>query len=599
MRLVLSDWLIIALYFAISAAIGLAYTRKASRSLSDYFVSGRSLPWWLAGTSMVATTFAADTPLAVAGFVAKYGVAGNWLWWNGVFSGVLTVFFFARLWRRAGVLTDVEFAELRYGGRPAAVLRGFRALYLALPINLIIMGWVTRAMVTILQVTMHVNPWRAAILLFAITALYSVFSGLWGVIVTDAFQFVVAMGGTILLAVVAVGSVGGLDVLKEKAVAHFGSADAAFGVLPPVGQAWLPLSTLLIFLGVQWWAAWYPGQEPGGGGYVVQRILSVKDERHGLLATLWFTIAHYALRPWPWILVGFVGLIRYPHLANPEEGYVRVMVDVLPSPLRGLLLAAFAAAYMSTISTHLNWGASYLVNDVYLRFIKPNASPRAQVIASRSATVVLMVCSLIVMSYLSSVEQGWKILIGLGAGTGLVFILRWYWWRVNAWSEISAMITSFVTSILLARFGYTLDNLGQPTYAITMLITVIVTTVVWLAVTFATAPESDATLERFYRQVRPGGPGWKPVSTRLGFGDDPIPGGALSWVNWVAGLAAVYCALVSVGQLLTGSSLRGALYGGAAIAAFALIQRNLRADSQLAASVDRTPRPDLELSQLS
>jgi SSS family solute:Na+ symporter len=599
MRLVLSDWLIIALYFLISAAIGLAYTRRASRSLSDYFVSGRSLPWWLAGTSMVATTFAADTPLAVAGFVAKYGVAGNWLWWNGVFSGVLTVFFFARLWRRAGVLTDVEFAELRYGGQPAAVLRGFRALYLALPINLIIMGWVTRAMVTILQVTLHVNPWRAAILLFGVTALYSVFSGLWGVIVTDAFQFVVAMGGTILLAVLAVNSVGGLDILKEKAVAHFGSVDAAFGVLPPLDQAWLPLSTLLIFLGVQWWAAWYPGQEPGGGGYVVQRILSAKDERHGLLATLWFTIAHYALRPWPWILVGFVGLIRYPGLANPEEGYVRVMVDVLPSPFKGLLLAAFAAAYMSTISTHLNWGASYLVNDVYLRFIKPDASPRAQVVASRVATSVLMVCSLIVMSYLSSVEQGWKILIGLGAGTGLVFILRWYWWRVNAWSEISAMVASFITSIILARFGYTLDDLGQPTYAITMLITVLVATVVWLGVTFATRPESDATLEAFYRRVRPGGPGWRAVSRRLGYGDDPIPGGALSWVNWVAGLAAVYCAVVSLGQLLTGSSLRGLLYGVGAIAAFALIQRNLRADEQLAASVDRTQPSGLEFSQSS
>jgi solute:Na+ symporter, SSS family len=459
------------------------------------------------------------------------------------------------------------------------------------------MGWVTRAMVTILQVTMHVNPWRAAILLFAITALYSVFSGLWGVIVTDAFQFVVAMGGTILLAVVAVGSVGGLDVMKQKAVEHFGSADAAFGVLPPVDQGWLPLSTLLIFLCVQWWAAWYPGQEPGGGGYVVQRILSAKDERHGLLATLWFTIAHYALRPWPWILVGFVGLIRYPGLANPEEGYVRVMVDVLPSPFRGLLLAAFAAAYMSTISTHLNWGASYLVNDVYLRFIKPDASPRAQVFASRAATAVLMVCSLIVMSYLSSVEQGWKILIGLGAGTGLVFILRWYWWRVNAWSEISAMVASFITSIVLARYGYTLDNLGRPTYAITMLITVIVTTVVWLTVTLATRPESDATLDRFYRRVRPGGFGWKPVSSRLGFANDPIPGGALSWVNWVAGLVAVYCALVSIGQLLTGSGLRGVVYGVAAIAAFALIMRNLRSDEQLAANVDRTPRHNLEFSQ--
>jgi solute:Na+ symporter, SSS family len=597
MRLIFSDWLIIAVYFIISAAIGLAYTRKASRSLTDYFVSGRALPWWLAGTSMVATTFAADTPLAVSGFVAKYGVAGNWLWWNGAFSSVLTVFFFSRLWRRAGVLTDVEFAELRYGGRPAAVLRGFRALYLALPINLIIMGWVTRAMVTILHVTLNVNPWYAAILLFAVTALYSVFSGLWGVIVTDAFQFAVAMGGTILLAVLAVKSVGGLDVVVEKAAAHFGSADAAFGVLPPLDQAWLPLSTLLIFLCVQWWAAWYPGQEPGGGGYVVQRILSAKDERHGLLATLWFTIAHYALRPWPWILVGFVGLIRYPGLANPEEGYVRVMVDVLPSPFKGLLLAAFAAAYMSTISTHLNWGASYLVNDVYLRFLKPDASPRAQVFASRTATAVLMVCSLIVMSFLSSVEQGWKLLIGLGAGTGLVFILRWYWWRINAWSEISAMAASFITSVVLARYGYTLEDLSRPTYAVTMLITVLVTTVVWLGVTFATQPETEKTLDRFYRQVRPGGPGWRRVAARLGYGDDRIPGGALSWVNWVAGLAAVYCALVSLGALLTGSSTRGLLYGAAAIAAFALIMRNLQADEQLAASVDRSQGGDLGFSQ--
>jgi Na+/proline symporter len=599
MKLTFSDWFVVVLYFVISASIGLAYTRKASRSLTDYFVSGRALPWWLAGTSMVATTFAADTPLAVAGFVSKYGVAGNWLWWNGAFSGVLTVFFFSRLWRRAGVLTDVEFAELRYGGQPAAVLRGFRAMYLALPINLIIMGWVTRAMVTILGVTLGVNAWRAAILLFGVTALYSGFSGLWGVVVTDAFQFVVAMGGTILLAVLAVDSIGGLDVLREKAAAHFGSAEAAFGVLPPLDQGWLPLSTLLIFLGVQWWAAWYPGQEPGGGGYVVQRILSAKDERHGLLATLWFTIAHYALRPWPWIIVGFVGLISYPGLANPEEGYVRVMVDVLPSPYKGLLLAAFAAAYMSTISSHLNWGASYLVNDVYLRFVKPTASPRAQVIASRVATGVLMVCALIVMSFLSSVEQGWKLLIGLGAGTGLVFILRWYWWRVNAWSEISAMVASFITSMVLARYGYTLDDLSRPTYAVTMLITVLVTTVVWLGVTFATKPETEVTLDRFYERVRPGGLGWRAVSRRLGFGDDPIPGGALAWVNWVAGLAAVYCAVVSLGDLLVGSKPRGLLYGAVAVAAFALIMRNLRADERLAASVDRTRGEGLGFSPSS
>ncbi|MEO8089819.1 MAG: sodium:solute symporter family protein [Gemmatimonadales bacterium] len=593
MTLELSDWLVISFYFVVSAAIGLAYTRKASRSLEDYFLSGRSLPWWLAGTSMVATTFAADTPLAVAGLVAKYGVAGNWLWWNGAFSGVLTVFFFSRLWRRAGVLTDVEFAELRYGGRPAAVLRGFRALYLAIPINLIIMGWVTRAMVTVLQVTLGVHPWKAAILLFGVTALYSVFSGLWGVVITDVMQFVVAMGGTILLAVFAVDSVGGLAALRDQAAAHFGSAEAAFRVLPPLDQAWLPLSTLLVFLAVQWWAAWYPGQEPGGGGYVVQRILSAKDERHGLLATLWFTIAHYALRPWPWIIVGFVGLIRYPGLANPEEGYVRVMVDVLPSPFKGLLLAAFAAAYMSTISTHLNWGASYLVNDGYLRFIRPHASQRAQVVASRVATVILMVCALVVMSYLKTVEQGWKVLIGLGAGTGLVFILRWYWWRVNAWSEISAMITSFVTSLVLARYGYDLLDSSRPAYAQTMLITVAVTSVVWLAVTLATGPESDATLERFYRKVRPGGAGWRRVSRRLGYGDDPIPGGALSWVNWVAGLATVYCAVVSLGDFLVGSRVRAVAYGTASVVAFLLIQRNLRVDPSLRAGVDTSPRPEL------
>ncbi len=597
MTLEFSDWLIVALYFIASAGIALIYTRRASESLDEYFVSGRALPWWLAGTSMVATTFAADTPLVVAGLVARYGVAGNWLWWNGALSGILTVFFFARLWRRAGVLTDLEFAELRYGGKPAAVLRGFRALYLALPVNLIIMGWVTRAMVTILQITLAIDPWTAAILLFAVTGTYSIFSGLWGVVVTDTFQFIVKMGGVIVLAIFAVNSVGGLDSMVRQVTAHFGSYEAAFGVLPPVDKAWLPLSTLIVFLSVQWWAAWYPGAEPGGGGYVAQRILAAKDERHGLLATLWFQIAHYALRPWPWILVGFVAVLRYPHLANPEEGYVRVMVDVLPSPVKGLLLATFAAAYMSTIGTHLNWGASYLVNDVYLRFIRPQAGRRAQVIASRLATVTLMLLSLVVMANLKSVEQGWKLLIALGAGTGLVFILRWYWWRVNAWSEISAMAASFVTSIVLHFAGVNSGDTSTRDYALAMIITVGITTVVWISVTFLTAPEPDAVLDRFYRKVRPGGPGWRSVSTRLGFGDDRIPGGALSFVNWIAGVVAVFAALFGVGEFLTGSTRDGVLYSIAAIGAFALIMRNLQADAQLAASVDRSQGGDLGFSQ--
>jgi len=597
MTLELSDWVIVALYFAASAGIALIYTRRSSQSLAEYFVSGRQLPWWLAGTSMVATTFAADTPLVVAGLVAKYGVAGNWLWWNGALTGILTVFFFARLWRRAGVLTDLEFAELRYGGKPAAVLRGFRAVYLAIPVNLIIMGWVTRAMVLVLHITLNINPWTAAILLFAVTGVYSIFSGLWGVVVTDTFQFVVKMVGVIVLAVYAVDSIGGLDAMVQKVSAHFGSYEAAFSVLPPTDKAWLPLSTLVVFLSVQWWAAWYPGAEPGGGGYVAQRILAAKDERHGLLATLWFQIANYALRPWPWILVGFVAVIRYPGLANPEEGYVRVMVDVLPSPVKGLLLATFAAAYMSTIGTHLNWGASYLVNDVYLRFIKPDASRKAQVIASRFATVTLMLLSLVVMANLQSVEQGWKLLIALGAGTGLVFILRWYWWRVNAWSEISAMAASFITSIALHFMGIDAGDTSSRDYALAMVITVAITTVVWLTVTFLTPPEPDAVLDRFYSRVRPGGPGWRLVSLRLGFGDDRIPGGALSIVNWFAGVTAVFTALFGVGAFLTGTTLQGVLYSCVAIAAFALIMRNLGADQSLVSNVDRTPAGDLGLTQ--
>ena len=579
MTLTFGDWLILAAYFVCSAAIGVYYTGRAGRSLADYFLSGRGLPWWLAGTSMVATTFAADTPLVVNGLVVKYGVAGNWLWWNLALSGLLTVFFFSRLWRRAGVLTDVEFAELRYGGRPAAVLRGVRALYLALPINLVIMGWVTRAMATILEIAFGLSGWKVALLLFALTAGYSILSGLWGVIVTDFFQFIVAMGGTILLAVLAVQRVGGLDRLVELATVHYGSRQAALGIIPPLHGGWLPLSSLLVFLSVQWWAAWYPGAEPGGGGYVAQRIMSTKDERHGLLATLWFNIAHYALRPWPWILVGLFAAVTYPALPKPETGYVRAMVDLLPSPLRGLLLAAFAAAYMSTISTHLNWGTSYLVNDFWLRFVRKAASPREQVAVSRVATVVLMLAAVGVMQFLGSVEAGWRFIFAIGAGTGSVLILRWYWWRINAWSELAAMAASFVTSVVLSSVWHlsAADETGR-NYAAVMLITVGVTTVAWLVATLATAPERPEVLERFYRRVRPGGPGWRAVATRLGFGADAIPGGALSWVNWVAGWVAVYCALFGIGELLVGTVPRAAGFGTVAVGAFWVIARNLRRD---------------------
>ncbi|HXF96680.1 MAG TPA: sodium:solute symporter family protein, partial [Gemmatimonadales bacterium] len=505
--------------------------------------------------------------------------------WNFALSGILTVFFFARLWRRAGVLTDVEFVELRYGGKPAAILRAVRALYLALPINLLIMGWVSLAMKRILEGTLGITGWEAVIVLFVMTAGYAVLAGLWGVIVTDFVQFLVAMGGSIVLAVLAVDQVGGLDRLVELASARYGSAQAAVGVLPPLGGgSWMPLSSLIVFLAVQWWAAWYPGAEPGGGGYVAQRILSAKDERHGLLATLWFNIAHYALRPWPWILVALFAAVTYPELANPEEGYVRAMVDLLPSPLKGLLLAAFAAAYMSTIATHLNWGTSYLVNDVWLRFLRKRATSREQVVVARIATAVIMLLALAVMQFLDRVVDAWRILLGIGAGTGLVLILRWYWWRINAWSELAAMAASFVVATALWLFtDRTTDD------PMVMVYTVGATTGAWLLVTLLTRPERPEVLEGFYRRVRPGGPGWRAVAERLGFGREAIPGGALSWVNWVGGWLAVYCTLFAIGQLLVGTAGMAAGLFIAAALLFALIARNLRADQSFRPGVVDSP----------
>ena len=573
------DWAIVVAYFALTVAIGFYFTRRGSSSISEYFISGRSVPWWLAGVSMVATTFAADTPLIVTGLVATKGVAGNWLWWSFVMSGILTVFFFARLWRRAGVLTDVELAEIRYAGKPAATLRGFRALYLAIPINLIIMGWVTKAMVTILSISLGVTPWIAVGICFVITVAYAVAAGLWAVLWTDFFQFMIMMTAVIVLAVFTVDAVGGIDALRTGVTAHFGSEAAALSVMPvrvgPGGleaYQWLPLLTLAVFLSVQWWAAWYPGAEPGGGGYIAQRIFSAKTERDGVLATLFFQIAHYAIRPWPWIVTGLATVILYPNLTNREEGYVHAFMDYMPTPWRGLMLAGFAAAYMSTIATQLNWGASYLVNDFYKRFVRRDASEGHYVNAARLATVFMFFASLFVTWQLSTIEDAWKFLLALGAGTGLVLILRWYWWRINAWSEISAMTASFVVS--LAAFQFVPS--GPNSDAIIMLITVAVSTVVWLAVTFMTKPEPRDTLEAFYRRVRPGGPGWAVVSTSLGFGREPIPGGALAWTNWVAGVVAVYATLFGIGKLIFGEYPTAAIMLVVAVLAFVWIARSFR-----------------------
>ncbi|MGH7468888.1 MAG: sodium:solute symporter family protein [Longimicrobiales bacterium] len=591
------DWIIVVAYFVFTAAIGFYFTRRGSESLSEYFISGRKVSWWLAGASMVATTFAADTPLVVTGLVAARGVAGNWLWWNFVMSGMLTVFFFARLWRRANVMTDVEFAEIRYSGKPAAFLRGFRALYLAIPINLIILGWVTRAMIKILSISLGVSPILAVGICFVITVAYSVAAGMWAVLWTDLVQFVIKMSAVIVLAVYAVKAVGGIDALKTGLIEHFGSERAALSVLPVSfsdggiqAWVWMPLLTLTVFLTVQWWAAWYPGAEPGGGGYVAQRIFSAKSERDGVLATLSFQVAHYALRPWPWIVTGLATVLLYPNLQDREAGYVQAFVDLLPTPWRGFMLAGFAAAYMSTVATQLNWGASYLVNDFYKRFIKREATERHYVQVSRLATIFLFLASILVTWQLNSVEQAWKFLLALGAGTGLVLILRWYWWRINAWSEISAMITSLVVAAIASvtipgRFAA-----GDPNADATiMLITVAITTVVWLTVTFLTAPEPDAVLQSFYKRVRPGGPGWRRVSEAAGFGREPIPGGALAWSNWVAGIIAVYASLFGIGKCIFGEWAAGIGLLLLALAAFAWIARSFRSDATLDARTVTEP----------
>jgi Na+/proline symporter len=568
------DWGIVALYFAFAASIGLALSRRAGSSVSEYFVGGRALPWWLAGTSMVATTFAADTPLAVTELVARHGVAGNWLWWNMVMSGILTVFFYARLWRRAGVITDVEFTELRYGGKPAAILRGFRAAYLALPINLIIMGWVNLAMMEIVSTTLDISEPLALGICFTLAALYSVLAGLWGVVLTDLFQFVLAVGGAVILAVFAVEAVGGITGMEDGLAEVFGSSEAALAFLPAQGAVWMPTITLAVYLGVNWWAAWYPGAEPGGGGYVAQRIFSARSERDGVLATLWFNLAHYAVRPWPWILVALASTILYPGLENPRAGYVLAVMDLLPPGLTGLVIAGFAAAYMSTISTQLNWGASYLVNDLYARFLRPDVGARELVRVSRLATVVIMISSLVVTYFLTSIEGTWRFLLAIGAGTGLVLILRWYWWRINAWSEISAMIASLVVSVVL-WFGAGLDPDDPTQWAWIMLATVGTSTLVWLAVTVLTKPEDEEVLRSFYQRVRPGGRGWRPVSERIGLGGEPIDGGHLNWTNWVAGVACVYSALFGVGRVLFGATGSGLGLILLAVACFAWIARNL------------------------
>jgi Na+/proline symporter len=611
----LFDWTAIVAYLAATLALGLYFRRRSSRSTEDYFVSGRRVTWWLAGTSMVATTFAADTPLAVSGIVYGQGIAGNWIWWSFLPSGMMTVFLFARLWRRAGLLTDVAFAEARYAGRPAAFLRAFRAVYLGLLVNAVILGWVTKAMTSIVSVTLGGTPVVAGVgrllsplgpafagpegaslaicVLFLIpfTGLYVALGGLWGVLWTDLFQFALQMGVVIAVAWFAVSAAGGVDAI----VATLAARSAADGAGSPVaffpdlsrgltaGTVWtLPVLTFVVHLGLQWWAFWYPGAEPGGGGFVAQRIFSARDERHGLLSVLWFNVAHYAIRPWPWILTGLAVIVLYPGLDRPETGYLLALNDHLPPALRGIAIAGFLAAFMSTVATQLNWGASYLVADFYRRFVRRDATERHYVAASRVATALLVVVAAWVSAELGSIAGGWQVVLEIGAGTGSVYLLRWYWWRINAWSEITAMATSLAVTLVLNWHGLWLWILGRPAlftgaapvvFAKTALTTTLVTSVAWVAVTLFTRPEDPAVLDRFYRKVRPDVRGW----TRVAALAPDVPatrdlGGNL--VDWALGCTMVYLALFGTGKTLLGQPAVGlVLLAGAAVSGAWLSRR--------------------------
>jgi SSS family solute:Na+ symporter len=577
MNFTLADWSAVIIYLLITLLLGLYFRSRSGKSVDDYFVSGRNVSWWLAGTSMVATTFAADTPLVVTGLVYTQGVAGNWLWWSFLLSGMMTVFLFARLWRRSGLLTDVQFAEMRYSGKPAAFLRGFRALYLGLLMNCLILGWVTKAMTSIVAATLGVTDQKAlAICVFFLipfTGLYVALGGLWGVLWTDLFQFALKMSIVIAVAWYAVAACGGmhamLDKLAAARLATPGSADTT-ALFPDFSRPWttealwtLPALIFVVYLGLQWWAFWYPGAEPGGGGYIAQRIFSARDERNGLLSVLWFNIAHYALRPWPWILTALAAIVLYPNLQHPESGYMLIVSHHVPAALRGVVVAGFMAAFMSTYATQLNWGASYLVSDFYRRFLKTNATDAHYVKMSRVATVLLVVLSAIVSMQLSSIRSGWEFVLEAGAGTGGVYLLRWYWWRINAWSEISAMATALVSGT------------GPVLFAKTAVTTTAVTTLVWFVVTLLTGPEPQPKLIEFYKKVRPDVRGWRPIAA-LASEVTPTVDLGRNLASWVLGCAMVYLALFGIGRFVLGAHTQGLCLAAGSVVCALLLRSNLR-----------------------
>ncbi len=575
MQLALIDWLILAATLAICFAPALFFGRRAGQSTSEFFASGRSVPWWLAGLSMVATTFSSDTPNLVTDIVRRNGVAGNWVWWAFVLTGVSTVFFYARLWRRSGVMTDLEFYEMRYSGTAAGVVRGFRALYLGFFFNCMIMATVNLAACKIAAILFGLERWQTLAMVGILNVAFAAHSGLWGVLVIDMIQFFIKMTAVIAAAYFALQApeVGGLDGLISQLSTRRGPGGIDYlTVLPDFTSNWdLAVAVFIMPIAVQWWAVWYPGAEPGGGSYIAQRMLASKSEKDALGAVLFFNVAHYVLRPWPWILVGLASLIVYPELSDISAAFPDLdprllghdiaypaMLKFLPAGFVGLMVGGLVAANSSTILTHLNWGASYLVHDFYRRFINTQADEAHYVLVGRLATVLLFVCSSATVYLLDTAKDAFDIILQVGAGTGLLYLVRWFWWRVNAWCEVVAMASSFLVSLTflaLARSGAPVST------HVALVLTVLITTLCWVVTAFVTPPTDREVLVDFYRKVRPVGPGWKPIRDLVGAdldahaARDSIPLGLL---GWSAGSAMIWSALFAVGNVLYGRHAQAA-----------------------------------------
>jgi solute:Na+ symporter, SSS family len=560
------DWVIVLASIVLSFAPAIYLMRRAGSSTTEFFTSGRAAPWWLIGGSMVATTFSTDTPNLVTNLVRENGVANNWVWWAFLLTGMSTVFFYARMWRRSGVLTDLEFYEIRYAGKPAALVRAFRAVYLGLFFNIVIMSTVNLAAAKIANVLLGWPMWQTLAACAVINVAFASTAGLWGVLITDLFQFAIAMTASFAAAYYALQQpqVGGLSGLIDKI------PPSTLQLLPDFGNWPLTLTVLILPLTISWWSVWYPGSEPGGGSYIAQRILASKSEKDALGGTLFFNLAHYALRPWPWIIIALSSMLVYPTLDDIANAFpyldrrlighdtaYSAMLVFLPPGLLGLMVAGLLAAYVSTISTHLNWGTSYLVHDLYRRFIRTDADEQHYVAMGRVVTGVLMILAAGMTFLLETASASFNLLLSIGAGSGLLYLLRWYWWRINAWSEIAAMLVSFVVSIgffVAGRIGATIDP------NVTLLTTVFATTVAWITVTLITSPENEATLIGFYRLVRPAGSLWGPIPAKAGVGASP-DSISLQLLGWILGCTFVYSTLFGAGSALYGYTTQTAVFG--------------------------------------